>query len=66
MRSVNDLNFHIGAKVHRFMPKAVTPADFGYLLQLLIVLVAQPRIGEFDVEGYINEHNLWHCFEVKE
>jgi hypothetical protein len=65
LRRVGDLNVHIGDKVYRFAPEKVTDGQMPYLLQLFTVLIAQSRIGAFDVEAFVLEHQLLNCFEVK-
>lgn len=64
MRDVRDLRFHIGDKAYAFEPDAVQPRDLPLLLPLFMALT-QPR-GTFDVEGYVDELSLWHCFTVIE
>lgn len=60
MRPVADLNFHIGSKTYYFVPGDVNASDLPFLLPLFMALT-QPR-GAFDVENYLYEHQLWHCF----
>jgi hypothetical protein len=64
MRAVNELRFHIGGKEYHFLHGAVRCADVPCLLPLFMALT-QPR-GSFDVEGYVDEYALWHCFKVVE
>jgi hypothetical protein len=59
------VQFHIGGKAYTFEPEAVTTrSDLALLLPLFMALT-QPR-GSFDVEGYVDEYALWHCFKVVE
>ena len=63
MRAVEDLHFHLGDKAYTFEPEAVTTrSDLALLLPLFMALT-QPR-GTFDVEGYVTEYVLWHCFRA--
>lgn len=63
MRAVEDLHFHISDKAYTFEPEAVTTrSDLALLLPLFMALT-QPR-GTFDVEGYVTEYALWHCFRA--
>lgn len=65
MRAVSDIRFHIGAKAYTFEPDAVTTrSDLALLLPLFMALT-QPR-GAFDVESYLDECALWHCFRPVE
>jgi|688.fasta_scaffold373340_4 hypothetical protein len=65
MRAVSDLHFHIGGKAYTFEPETVTTrSDLALLLPLFMALT-QPR-GTFDVEAYVDEYALWHCFRTVE
>jgi|GEM_PF-5165773 len=64
MRAVSDLKFHIGAGVYEFVPEAVAADNLPVLLPLFMALT-QLR-GTFDVEGYLDEYALWHCFRAVE
>jgi hypothetical protein len=64
MRAVSGLRFHIGAKTYTFEPDAVQPKDLPLLLPLFMALT-QLR-GTFDVEAYVDEYALWHCFRTVE
>lgn len=65
MRAVSDIHFHIGTKAYTFEPDAVaTRGDLALLLPLFMALT-QPR-GAFDVESYLDEYALWHCFRPVE
>lgn len=78
MRAVSDIHFHIGTKAYTFEPDAVatrgdlallpdavtTRSELALLLPLFMALT-QPR-GAFDVESYLDEYALWHCFRPVE
>lgn len=63
-RPVGDLNFDIGGKGYVYTPSTVRPQDMPYLLHLFIVLTI-PSYTTFDVKGYVDEHQLWHCFKER-
>lgn len=65
MRAVDDLHFHIGGKTYTFEPEMVTTRSELALLLPLFMALTQPR-GAFDVEGYVDEYALWHCFKPAE
>jgi hypothetical protein len=62
-RLVDSLVFHIGAKRYRYVPQRADPRDTPYLLSLLIAALATRTLGEFDLAAYVQEHDLWRCFE---
>lgn len=63
MRAVDSLVFHIGDKRYTFEPRLAAPRDMPALLLLFTALVAQGRLGPFDVEQFMAEYRLWHCFQ---
>jgi hypothetical protein len=63
-RTVGDLNFDLGGKHYKYAPHAVKPENMPYLLHLFVALTL-PSYGLIDVTGYVEEHKLWHCFEVR-
>lgn len=65
MRPVADLNFHIGERLYRFEAAACRPKDMPYLLQLVVALMSMRSLGPVDVKGYVDEHQLWHCFKER-
>jgi len=64
MRTVDDLHFHIGSKAYKFDSASASAVDLPLLLPLFMALT-QPR-GTFDVEGYVDQCALWHCFRAVE
>lgn len=65
LRAVSDLNLHIGGKQYTFAPDRVQPRDTGYLLLLFAALQVQGRVGPLAIEDFVDEHQLWHCFEPR-
>lgn len=62
MRAVSDLKFRIGANDYTFAPEYALHDDLPRLM-LLFMALTQP-LGRFDIEGYMDEHSLWYCFET--
>ena len=65
MRPVGDLTLHIGNRQYTFAPDRVQPRDTGYLLLLFAALQVQGRAGPLAIEDFVDEHQLWHCFEPR-
>ena len=65
IRPVHDINVHLAGKRYTYEPAMARPIDMPYLLQLMVALLSNPHLGPFDVEGFVNEHNLWHCFKER-
>ena len=62
MRAVEDLHFHINDKAYTFDPLALSRGELRLLLPLFMAFT-QIR-GTVDVEGYLDEYALWHCFRA--
>lgn len=63
MRAVDSLVFHIGDKRYTFVPRLASPGNMPALLLLFTALLAQNRLGPFDVEQFMADHRLWNCFQ---
>ena len=62
-RPVEDMNVHIGGKKYFFRPAQARARDMPYLLHLFVALLGMRTAGEFAVDVFVADHDLWHCFE---
>lgn len=66
MRPVSDMNVHIGGKKYFFRPARANAEDMPFLLQLFVALLGMRTAGEFDIDSFVTNHDLWKCFEPRE